>query len=48
MASRYDERGYVFLGTATAAALVIWLRSRITASQSDRSIRQGLIDYLIS
>lgn len=27
VAARYDKRGYVFLGTATAAALVIWLRS---------------------
>ncbi|MFD3481011.1 hypothetical protein [Streptomyces sp. NPDC058695] len=27
VATRYDKRGYVFLGTATAAALVIWLRS---------------------
>lgn len=27
VASRYDKRGYVFLGTVTAAALVIWLRS---------------------
>ncbi|MFE3250721.1 IS5 family transposase [Streptomyces sp. NPDC059209] len=26
VATRYDKRGYVFLGTATAAALVIWLR----------------------
>ncbi|MFC7794151.1 IS5 family transposase [Streptomyces cinereoruber] len=26
VAARYDKRGYVFLGTATAAALVIWLR----------------------
>ncbi|MFD8970784.1 IS5 family transposase [Streptomyces sp. NPDC059568] len=25
--TRYDKRGYVFLGTATAAALVIWLRT---------------------
>ncbi|WP_405186178.1 IS5 family transposase [Streptomyces anulatus] len=27
VATRYDKRGYVFLGTATAAALMIWLRS---------------------
>ncbi|MFD4175531.1 IS5 family transposase [Streptomyces anulatus] len=27
VATRYDKRGYVFLGTVTAAALVIWLRS---------------------
>ncbi|MGW1245896.1 IS5 family transposase [Streptomyces bobili] len=27
VATRYDKRGYVFLGTATAAALVIWLRT---------------------
>ncbi|OEJ23063.1 transposase [Streptomyces agglomeratus] len=27
VATRYDKRSYVFLGTATAAALVIWLRS---------------------
>ncbi len=26
-ATRYDKRGYVFLGTVTAAALVIWLRA---------------------
>ncbi|MFE9139494.1 hypothetical protein [Streptomyces sp. NPDC007355] len=24
---QYDKRGYVFLGTVTAAAVVIWLRS---------------------
>ncbi|MFF9219631.1 IS5 family transposase [Streptomyces viridosporus] len=27
VATRYDKRGYVFLGTATTAALLIWLRS---------------------
>ncbi|WP_389374501.1 IS5 family transposase [Streptomyces sp. NPDC002659] len=27
VATRYDKRGYVFLGTATAAALAIWLRT---------------------
>ncbi|KRV48403.1 transposase [Wenjunlia vitaminophila] len=27
VATRYDKRGYVFLGTATTAALVIWLRA---------------------
>lgn len=27
VAPRYDKRGYVFLGTATAAALVIWFRA---------------------
>ena len=27
VATHYDKRGYVFLGTATAAALVIWLRA---------------------
>jgi hypothetical protein len=27
VATRYDKRGYVFLGTVTAAALVVWLRS---------------------
>ncbi|SFG80111.1 transposase [Streptomyces mirabilis] len=27
VATRYDKRGYVFLGTVTAATLVIWLRS---------------------
>ncbi|MET7621868.1 hypothetical protein [Streptomyces sp. NPDC005408] len=27
VATRYDKRGYVFLGTVTAAAVVIWLRS---------------------
>lgn len=26
VATRYDKRSYVFLGTVTAAALVIWLR----------------------
>jgi transposase len=27
VATRYDKRGYVFLGTVTAATLVIWLRA---------------------
>jgi transposase len=27
VATRYDKRGYVFLGTATVAALTIWLRA---------------------
>ncbi|MFZ4240215.1 transposase [Streptomyces murinus] len=27
LATRYDKRGYVFLGTATATAVVIWLRA---------------------
>ncbi|MEW2400294.1 IS5 family transposase [Streptomyces sp. NPDC046862] len=27
VATRYDKRGYVLLGTATVAALVIWLRA---------------------
>jgi transposase len=27
VATRYDKRGYVHLGTATAAALTIWLRT---------------------
>ncbi|WP_425472993.1 IS5 family transposase [Streptomyces botrytidirepellens] len=27
VATRYDKRGYIFLGTATASALVIWLRT---------------------
>lgn len=27
VATRYDKRDYAFLGTVTAAALVIWLRS---------------------
>ncbi|MFD6781532.1 IS5 family transposase [Streptomyces diastaticus] len=27
VATRYDKRGYVFLGTVTAAALVVWLRT---------------------
>ncbi|MGW8889628.1 hypothetical protein [Streptomyces sp. NPDC055749] len=27
VATRYDKRGYVFLVTVTAAALVIWLRT---------------------
>ncbi|SEB30138.1 hypothetical protein SAMN04490356_0157 [Streptomyces melanosporofaciens] len=27
VATRYDKRGYVFLGTVTTAALLIWLRS---------------------
>jgi len=25
VATRYDKRGYIYLGTVTAAALVIWL-----------------------
>ncbi|MYT32219.1 MULTISPECIES: IS5/IS1182 family transposase, partial [unclassified Streptomyces] len=27
VATRYDKRGYVYLGTATAAAQIIWLRT---------------------
>ncbi|MGW1093216.1 IS5 family transposase [Streptomyces sp. NPDC002596] len=27
VATRYDKRGYVYLGTVTAAALIIWLRT---------------------
>ncbi|GLU47299.1 IS5 family transposase [Nocardiopsis ansamitocini] len=27
VATRYDKRGYLFLGTATVAALAIWLRA---------------------
>jgi transposase len=27
VATRYDKRGYVYLGTATAAALATWLRT---------------------
>ncbi|OEV22220.1 transposase [Streptomyces nanshensis] len=27
VATRYDKRGYVYLGTVTAAALTIWLRT---------------------
>ncbi|MCC8477299.1 hypothetical protein LMJ41_05230 [Streptomyces globisporus] len=27
VAARYAKRGYVFLGTATAAVVVIWLRT---------------------
>ncbi|WP_187412956.1 transposase [Streptomyces sp. WAC01526] len=27
VATGYDKRGYVFLGSATAAALVTWLRT---------------------
>lgn len=27
VATRYDKRAYIFLGTVTAAALVVWLRS---------------------
>ncbi len=27
VATAYDKRGYVLLGTVTAASLVIWLRS---------------------
>ncbi|BDM74833.1 hypothetical protein HEK616_83200 (plasmid) [Streptomyces nigrescens] len=27
VATRYDKRGYVYLSTVTAAALLIWLRS---------------------
>lgn len=36
VATRYDKRGFVFLGTATAAAIVIWLR--------DSGPRCGLLD----
>jgi hypothetical protein len=25
--TRYDKRAYIFLGTATLAALIIWLRT---------------------
>ncbi|MGP4012526.1 IS5 family transposase [Streptomyces sp. 4N124] len=27
VATRYDKRGYVFLGTATVAAIIVWLRT---------------------
>ncbi|MFF0869101.1 IS5/IS1182 family transposase, partial [Nonomuraea sp. NPDC003560] len=27
VATRYDKRAYIFLGTVTLAALVIWLRT---------------------
>jgi transposase len=27
VATRYDKRGYIYLGTATAATLAIWLRT---------------------
>ncbi|WP_431358526.1 hypothetical protein [Streptomyces atroolivaceus] len=27
VATRYDQRGYAFLGTATAAAPAVWLRT---------------------
>jgi transposase len=27
VATRYDKRGYVYLGTTTAATLIIWLRT---------------------
>ncbi|MFB8021543.1 hypothetical protein ACFC36_23560 [Streptomyces rubiginosohelvolus] len=27
VATRYDKRGYVFLGTVTPAAIAIWLRT---------------------
>ncbi|MGW4473859.1 IS5/IS1182 family transposase, partial [Nonomuraea sp. NPDC004354] len=27
VATRYDKRAYMFLGTVTVAALVIWLRT---------------------
>jgi transposase len=27
VATRYDKRGYVFLGTVTAASIAIWLRT---------------------
>ncbi|XCW00335.1 transposase [Streptomyces sp. HUAS MG47] len=27
VATRYDKRGYVFLGTVSAAAVIVWLRS---------------------
>lgn len=38
VATRYDKRGYVYLGTTTLAALVIWLRTRtlVTRRSADR------------
>ncbi|SDI51014.1 hypothetical protein [Nonomuraea jiangxiensis] len=27
VATRYDKRAYIFLGTVTLAALIIWLRT---------------------
>jgi hypothetical protein len=27
VATRYDKRAYIFLGTATLATLIIWLRT---------------------
>lgn len=30
VAIRYDKRRYVYLGTATAAALILWLRNQVT------------------
>lgn len=27
VATRYDKRGYVYLGTVTAAAVIIWFRA---------------------
>jgi transposase len=27
VATRYDKRGYIFLGTVTVASLIIWLRT---------------------
>ncbi|GLX07820.1 hypothetical protein [Microbispora sp. NBRC 16548] len=27
VATRYDKRAYIYLGTVTVAALVIWLRT---------------------
>lgn len=27
VATRYDKRGYVYVGTASAAALTVWLRT---------------------
>lgn len=41
VATRYDKRGYVFLGTVTAASLAIWLRSCQMRGRSEPA-RAGL------
>jgi transposase len=39
VATRYDKRGYVFLGTVTAAALMIWLRRRARPTRRSSASR---------
>lgn len=45
VATRYDKRGYVFLGTVTAAALGIWLRSSIGSGGAARCPAKAQVPY---